>query len=91
MKAQPQTIRPIFSLLICFSVWQPIVAQSPTTTVDLLSEKEVVKTMVRRNLERAAALGAFQGTRVYRLEYRGLPGSRNAEMGVDVKYQSPAT
>ena len=47
--------------------------------------------MVRKNLERAAALCAFQGTRVYRLEYRGFPGSRNAEMVVDEKYQSPAT
>jgi hypothetical protein len=94
MKKQPQAIRSILSLLICFSVWQPIVAQSDTPTVALpsvLSEEEIVRTMVRRNLERAGALGAFQGTRVYRLEYRGFPGSRNAEMVVDVKYRSPAT
>jgi hypothetical protein len=47
--------------------------------------------MVRRNLERAKSLDAFQGTRVYRLEYHGFPGSRSAEIVVDVKYQSPAT
>ena len=43
------------------------------------------------NLERAPALRAYQGTRIYRAEYRGFPGTRSAEMVVDVKYQSPAT
>jgi hypothetical protein len=47
--------------------------------------------MVERNLERARALGAYQGTRVYRLEYRGFPGSRSADMIVDVKYRAPET
>ena len=56
-----------------------------------LSAEEVVIAMVRKNLERANALDAFQGTRVYKLEYHGFPGSRSAEMVVDVKYQSPAT
>ena len=94
MKRQPRVLCSILSLLICFSVWQPTVAQSarPATDVpSVLSEQEIVGTMVRRNLERAGALGAFRWTRVYRLEYRGFPGSRNAEMVVDVKYQSPAT
>jgi hypothetical protein len=45
--------------------------------------------MVERNLERARALGAYQGTRVYHLEYRGFPSSRSAEMIVEVKYRSP--
>jgi hypothetical protein len=47
--------------------------------------------MVQKNLERARALGAYQGTRVYRLEYHGFPGSRSAEMIVDVKFRSPGT
>ena len=47
--------------------------------------------LVRRNLERARALGAYLGTRTYRLEYRGFPSSRTAEMVVDVTYRSPAT
>jgi hypothetical protein len=47
--------------------------------------------MVRRNLQRAQELLAYQGTRTYRLEYRGFPGSRTAEMIVEVKYQSPGT
>jgi outer membrane lipoprotein-sorting protein len=56
-----------------------------------LTAEEVVAHMVRRNLERARALDAYQGTRIYRLEYRGFPGSRSAEMTVDVKYRSPGT
>jgi hypothetical protein len=56
-----------------------------------LSAEEVVTNLVQRNLERARALGAYQGRRIYRLEYRGFPGSRSAEMTVDVKYYSPGT
>ena len=57
----------------------------------MLTAKEVIDNLVRRNLERAQAMGAYQATRVYRLEYHGFLGSRRAEMAVDVKYQSPGT
>jgi hypothetical protein len=57
----------------------------------LLTTEEIVTKMVERNLERAHALGAYQGTRVYHLEYRGFPGSRSAEMIVEMKYRSPGT
>ncbi len=56
-----------------------------------LTAQEVVMNMVQRNLERTRALEGYQGTRVYRLEYRGFPGSRSAEMVVDLKYRSPGT
>jgi hypothetical protein len=56
-----------------------------------LSTDEVVSRLVQRNLERARALEAYQGTRIYRLDYHGFPGSRSAEMVVDVKYRSPGT
>src|SRR5882724_8311561 len=56
-----------------------------------LNAEQVVDRLVQRNLERARLLGAYQGTRVYKLEYRGFPGSRSAEMIVDVKYRSPGT
>jgi hypothetical protein len=62
-----------------------------TTPVPLLSADEIVTRLVERNLERARALEAYQGTRVYRLEYRGFPGFRSAEMIVEVKYHSPGT
>jgi len=59
--------------------------------VPLLSADEIVGRMVEKNLERARALGAYQGTRLYRLEYRGFPGFRSAEMIVEVKYRAPGT
>jgi len=52
---------------------------------------QVVQNLVRMNAERAEALQAYKGTRVYRLDYRGFPGSRRAEMVVRVKYRSPLT
>jgi hypothetical protein len=56
-----------------------------------LTSEQVVKNLVQRNLERAQALTAYQGTRIYRLDYQGFLGSRSAEMIVDVRYLSPAT
>ena len=82
-------------LLLCVVAWQPAVAQSPhPTTPELrpaLTAEQVVDNLVRRNLERAHALGSYKGTRVYRLEYHGFPSSRTAEITVDVQYRSPAT
>jgi len=56
-----------------------------------LNAEQVVENLVRMNLERAQALLAYQATRVYRLEYKGFPGGRAAEMVVQVKYRAPAT
>ena len=65
-------------------------AHAPAPPVRLSAE-EIVTHLVERNLERARALGAYQGTRVYRLDYHGFPGSRSAEMIVDVTYRTPGT
>jgi len=54
-----------------------------------LTVDEVVRQMVRRNLERADALQGFESTRVYHLQYRGFPSSREAEMTVNVVYRAP--
>jgi hypothetical protein len=82
------------SLLIGLGSLQASTAQpsdgSATATAGL-SADEVVNHLVQQNLERARALGAYEGTRVYRLEYHGFPGSRSAEMIVDVKYRTPGT
>ena len=81
--------------LVCTGAWQPATAQpSNTPTIEprpALTSEQVVNQLVQRNLERAQALIAYQGTRIYRLEYRGFPGSRSAEMTVAVKYRSPGT
>lgn len=82
-------------LLMCGGIWQQASAQpsdrvAAEPSVALTSE-QVVNKLVQRNLERAQALAAYHGTRIYRLEYGGFPGSRSAEMIVDVKYRSPGT
>jgi hypothetical protein len=91
----PQVLCSILLILTCASIGRPLTAQQPlTSAVELppvLSGEEVASRMVQRNLERAKALSRFQGTRVYRLDYHGFPGSRSAEMVVDVKFHSPAT
>ncbi len=95
MRAHPQAVCSVLLILISTGIWQPLIAQQPlTSTAELpvaLSGEEVVSRLIQRNLDRAKALGAFQGSRVSRLEYRGFPGSRTSEMVVDVEYHSPAT
>jgi hypothetical protein len=81
--------------LICVGPWQLTVAQpADISTVSLalpLTAEQVVQNLVRMNQERAQALRAYRVTRIYRLEYHGFPRPRNAEMIVDVKYESPRT
>jgi hypothetical protein len=82
-------------LLMCVGAWQPATAQPLyTSTIEPragLTSEQVVDKLIQRNLERAKALAAYQGTRIYRLEYSGFPGTRSAEMTVVVKYHSPET
>ena len=56
-----------------------------------LTAAQVVDRLVEMNLRRAQALHSYQGTRTYRVEYRGLLGSTVAEMVVDVNYKAPET
>jgi hypothetical protein len=79
-------------LLSCFAI--PTSAQTPKDNSAVnspLTAQQVVARLVGMNLRRARALHAYHGTRIYRLEYRGFPSSRSAEMVVDVKYRDPAT
>lgn len=56
-----------------------------------LSADQVVDNLVRKNEERAKALLHSEGTRVYRLAYRGIPKDSYAEMIVQATYDSPAS
>lgn len=82
-------------LLMQIGAWQRAIAQSLIVPAieprSALTPEQVVNNLVQRNLTRAQGLAAYQGTRAYRLEYQGFPGSRNAEMVVDVRYESPGT
>jgi len=75
------------SLLLCLAFHLAAAQVSPRP----LTAEQVVNNLVQRNLQRAAALHAYRSIRTYRIEYRGFPSSRSAEMVVDVKYRSPFT
>src|SRR6266567_6520986 len=82
-------------LLTCVGTWQLADAQPSHPTIleapAALSMEEIVSRLVERNLQRSRALESYQGTRTYRLDYRGFPGSRKAEMTVEVNYKAPST
>lgn len=90
------TLPALLSISLLIGLGARPVAATPVdppaaSVVPLLKTEEIVARMVQRNLERARALGAYQGTRIYHLEYHGFPGSRNAEMVVEMKYRAPGT
>ncbi|MGA9800382.1 MAG: hypothetical protein WBQ68_15330 [Terriglobales bacterium] len=95
MKFLSPPVLSTFSLLIGLGIMQVANAQpadAPATPPPGgLNVEEVVNRLVQKNLDRASALEAYRGSRTYRLDYRGFPGSRSAEMVVDVKYSTPGT
>jgi outer membrane lipoprotein-sorting protein len=54
-----------------------------------LPAAQVARKLQENNAKRAAALEQFNGTRVYRMQYRGFPSDREAEMVVNVTYHAP--
>ena len=56
-----------------------------------LGLEQVLSNLEQRNSERAAALEQFEGTRTYRMEYRGFPGDKQAEMVVKVTFRAPSS
>lgn len=56
-----------------------------------LTADEVVTRLTQRNQDRAESLPTYRSTRTYRTQYRGFPGSRSAEMVVDVTFEPPGT
>jgi hypothetical protein len=94
MKINPQIVLASLHILMFLGMGSTVLAQAPSAARQpqpALTADQIVQKMVLKNLERARALEAYSGTRVYRLEYRGFPSSRSAEITVDVRYRSPAT
>src|SRR5271169_5519168 len=55
----------------------------------VLPAEQIARKLQESNRQRAAALVQFDGTRVYRMQYRGFPSDRDAEMVVKVTYHAP--
>jgi hypothetical protein len=79
-------------LLNCITA-QPEPASEPATSVKdaPLPVQAVVENLQRKNALRAAALTRFEGTRVYRVQYRGFPSDHDAEMVVHVIFHAPSS
>ena len=54
-----------------------------------LALEQVVSNLEQRNALRAAALEEFEGKRIYRVQYRGFPSDKDAEMVVKVSFHAP--
>ncbi len=82
----------ILLLLMLAALWQSTSAQQPDITTAPnrapLTAEQVVQNLVEMNLHRSQALHSYQGSRTYRVEYHGFPGTRTAAMVVDVRYLS---
>lgn len=87
-------IHPLPSAVLLSSIALLSQAQQPSLSsakAPSMTAEQVVSRMEHENQERAHALGEFQGTRIYRMEYRGFPSNRDAEMTVQAVYKSPDT
>jgi hypothetical protein len=87
----------ILLLLVLMTPWQSARAWQPADVPAVaavnrapLTAEQVVSNLVEMNRHRLEALRSYQGKRIYRVEYKGFPGPRSAEMVVSVKYLSPA-
>lgn len=76
---------------VCQPFPQAPVAGGPSNSTQNapLPVEQIAKNLQERNAQRAAALHQFNGTRVYRMQYRGFPSDRDAEMVVNVSYHAP--
>jgi len=54
-----------------------------------LPVEQVVKRLEEKNAERTAALKQYEATRIYRMQYRGFPSDRDAEMVIHMAYRAP--
>lgn len=82
------------SLVSVALLWHPSLRAQENTSPSAhapLTASEVVKNLEERNRTRTQALHRFEGSRIYSLHYRGFPHSYDAEMVVNMTYQSPAS
>lgn len=80
-------------VLASIAAWAPLThAQRDAVGVRApLTVEQVVRSLEQRTRERTEALRHFEGIRIYRLQYRGILGDRDAEMVVKITYQRPST
>jgi hypothetical protein len=73
----------------CVVTAQQDADSEPSTRPSPISLEQVLANLEQRNAQRAAALEQFEGKRIYRMQYRGFPSDRDAEMVVKVSFRAP--
>lgn len=68
---------------------KPLCQADASTNRDYLPAEVIVEKLQDANTRRAEALRGYTGKRVYKVDYRGFPGRRHAEMVVEAAYTSP--
>jgi hypothetical protein len=84
---KPFALRPHVLLLIAFLL--PVSAEENLNPPPLLSADVIVQKLMAANARRAGALHGYDSKRTYRLDYKGLFGSHDAEMQVEATYTAP--
>ena len=80
----------IVVLGLVLASWMAAAQQAPEAVQKSpLPLEQVVRNLEERNAARTVALRQFEGKRVYRMEYRGFPSNRDAEMVVKVSFRGP--
>src|SRR5271166_4346761 len=81
------------AFLLNHTTAQPRPANDPSFPVKdaPLPVQVVVENLEKKNALRAAALTRLEGTRVYRVQYRGFPSDHDAEMVVHVIFHAPSS
>lgn len=64
-------------------------ADGGTANSTSLKLEQIITNLEQKNAQRAAALEEFEGKRIYRMQYRGFPSDKDAEMVVKVTFHAP--
>lgn len=80
--------RLLTALLFLSSV---LVAEAQLSIEPQMTAEQIVARVVECNQQRAENLKNYRSKRTYRLQYRGFPGSKEAAMVVEARFDAPAS
>jgi hypothetical protein len=92
MRVCSRTLLAVLVLLGC--AWTQLPAQNTppdaNSSLGSLTAEQLASRLEEKNEQRSQALCAFEGSRIYHLEYRGLGGNKDASMTVQMDFHAPA-
>src|SRR4051812_6114501 len=79
----------LVAVLLLLSFSQAAAAQEQNKLT--LSADQIIAKLTERNRQRAANLKSYTSKRTYHLQYHGFPGSKEADMVVEARFDAPAS